>query len=765
MPAIVGKWQNSHLIPIGCVLLFLVGEVHFWKSGYFFFHDTLLVFEVFHSTYQHVLGHGWVPEWDPYFPYGAATQLRQGLCLSPISYLTMLAGKTFAVNNSLLLFKASVLVEVFVFIQGLLLLSRRLFRHVATHLVVCLIGATTLLTVYNFPLNLRLCYLLPLILLYLLRFSATAKLGYLACALVLGVLSGFGLAQYYYPFLLYAYATMCGVLLLFRSPQAPRLATATQRWLMLLPIPLVAGTLYLLATCDSNLTFLSTFRDPETLGVSLRTFLRYGGGGFPVVWELFCGIPTGNIDTTFYLTAAGALFLIFSCTIPKCRTHKAMLVLFCLILLFSWGRHTPVARMVYYLPLMEYFRHVGLTYALTKTFSLVLVGYGVDFCFSQLQDRVGRSVRSAWQRNVLGSTIVCVVTGCVVVLAFANDDIVRRHFYAPDFLDTGWLTLFFMMLASFLIVGVVLWRVFLSANATTVLLACIIVVEGLVYHSIYFSEVFDKKVEYAQHYATVGELSFELNRTTDPLDDAEKGKAWLELAHRSAIYTEINSFFEIDSCVPVTRMDYVTTGVAALVHEAFEGEYGVADLRFAYAKIPRHPFFALVGCNGPKLHQIESFTEEVLPAGAEPVLSEDVLASAVFLESPETGVGRFVRPMDSAWLSGKLTRERVLVHEFTNDSLRFETFVASEQGAWIVYADSYDPLWTATVDHKAAEVWIADKGFKAVYLPPGQHLVEWIYKKPYYYQIVLWSLMVLGGLFIGMATICSPTWPLEQRTT
>ncbi|OSM01929.1 hypothetical protein MAIT1_01995 [Magnetofaba australis IT-1] len=56
--------------------------------------------------------------------------------------------------------------------------------------------------------------------------------------------------------------------------------------------------------------------------------------------------------------------------------------------------------------------------------------------------------------------------------------------------------------------------------------------------------------------------------------------------------------------------------------------------------------------------------------------------------------------------------------------------VSDPQGAWLVYADAINPYWKARLDGRRAELWEADLGFKALFIPPGEHLATFYYDDP-----------------------------------
>jgi hypothetical protein len=56
--------------------------------------------------------------------------------------------------------------------------------------------------------------------------------------------------------------------------------------------------------------------------------------------------------------------------------------------------------------------------------------------------------------------------------------------------------------------------------------------------------------------------------------------------------------------------------------------------------------------------------------------------------------------------------------------------VSAPEGGWLVLADAPFPGWRATIDGAEAEWHAANVVNRALWVPPGNHLVEWRYRTP-----------------------------------
>ena len=73
---------------------------------------------------------------------------------------------------------------------------------------------------------------------------------------------------------------------------------------------------------------------------------------------------------------------------------------------------------------------------------------------------------------------------------------------------------------------------------------------------------------------------------------------------------------------------------------------------------------------------------------------------------------------------GPVPVERMIL-EFTLNRVKVET--RSPENAFMVFLDNYDRFWTAKIDGRPVPVYRANFTYKAIELPGGRHVVEWVY--------------------------------------
>lgn len=98
------------------------------------------------------------------------------------------------------------------------------------------------------------------------------------------------------------------------------------------------------------------------------------------------------------------------------------------------------------------------------------------------------------------------------------------------------------------------------------------------------------------------------------------------------------------------------------------------------------------------------------------------------------------------------TQEAQIVR-YSPDQILIETKTESDK--FLVLSDTYSPYWKARVDQKPAPIYRANYGLRGLYIPKGEHKVEFtFYFFPFYYGLVITciSLVFLIIMFIRHVT-------------
>ena len=78
---------------------------------------------------------------------------------------------------------------------------------------------------------------------------------------------------------------------------------------------------------------------------------------------------------------------------------------------------------------------------------------------------------------------------------------------------------------------------------------------------------------------------------------------------------------------------------------------------------------------------------------------------------------------------------------------------------FVFLSDSYYPDWKAYVDGQETEIYRADYAFRAVYLMPGQHVVDFIYEPRSFkvgYMVSLLALLSMVVMLVAHRRISRP---------
>jgi uncharacterized membrane protein YfhO len=112
------------------------------------------------------------------------------------------------------------------------------------------------------------------------------------------------------------------------------------------------------------------------------------------------------------------------------------------------------------------------------------------------------------------------------------------------------------------------------------------------------------------------------------------------------------------------------------------------------------------------------------------------LAAKVLLESTADGASLSTGGTGTAAVEASGNPDVVRVHARADD------------GGWLLLSDAWYPGWTATVDGVRVTVYRADGMFRAVWIPSGEHEVEFVYQPVSFALGFLLSALGWGGLLL-----------------
>ncbi len=708
-------WSFAGLIGTLLFLNYPVFESHFW-----FKHDTLFNFLFFYTFYNDLFLHHELLRWLPYGTYGIQADYWQIFCMSPASYFTAVLGWILRIRDVLPLFKISILIEQITLLTGTYLLAGKIFRTKTAVFFACLAMLGSTVWIYQAYWNMRVYYFLPLVFYFLILFFEREKLKYLWISGIVFFISLYGNIPYFL-------ALEVPVILIFIGIFAWKYPSCVQtfkqfraEWIWFAILLIISGTyLYGVLNFQNYISHFTAGRDPVTHGVPLSDFLTYGpkaslynylGLIFPTMGD--------ERDHTVYIGIISLIFLIYAALNAKGTpivTALSLMALF--VFMLSLADTTFFARMIYqFFPPMRFFRYLAETGGLFRFFLVLLASVGVDQFFIDHQEKTKRGLNPerAW---VICAIFVLVTIG---VLRWVNGD--GKYFKEmwPDFYTFTFILLLFTILLFLNQKG------FKTKRAALIIIS-LLAIDLFSYQNLIFAnwpgkhpEV-DPKVGYvhAEPFQATRLLQFEQH------EDPRVRDAFKLLEGRVNFYVEVYSFVQFDPCISLDPMVYEPEGVLNLTRNMLSLDIPVGSHLLTMTNFRDHPktpsFLRTIGCGLPKLRLTSNvlfandFEQEKKLTAEIPNLDTHIVLNG----APSKMVSTYPASYQTDEILGALT-----VGEFSPNRFRVEADIKVKEGAFLYYADSFHPGWSAWVDRKRADVLRANRAFKAVYVPAGKHTVE-----------------------------------------
>ncbi len=678
----------------GLTLLLLLAQAWRLPRTILPLHDTMQVFQIFHYFHSALYFENRLPEWVPYAALGMPSDFWSIVALTPASWLALGVGWLARVEDSLLLFKLSILVEQLAFLLGMHLLSRLLFRTRLAALFVCAGAVLSINGSTQIWWDFRIYSLFPLGLYFLMRFFAQGLGIHLWLAGAVFAVSLLGNLPYFGPLYLFLVSIVAAVFALKRQFPWRAQLVGSRSHLAGLAVFVLAVTAYLALVQGAmhNLDIITVGRDPASGESELSTFLNHGGrpalGDFLrmciVGWPMQ-GTWSCCPDQTLYIGLLPIFLAGWAAARVRSTAFLAILAAAAALLWLSVGG--VFARLVFVFPAMPLFRHVGLVYSFVKLLILLCAGFGLD----------------EFQRS--GRRWHLVLAVCLLV--FAADGLVGYRYLESILGGPGehplWLVLFGVRVAAYAIVCLAI-----AALASQPLRAT---GAGMVLLGVFLFDLGSFHVQ-ARHYqplppsslasslGTVEVAGFPYEGARGSAPTHERGLDGARLMgwakdQESYLNDVTAAFLRFDPCLGVYDTPVIKRDVHALL-----GLLGAS-----------HPELStIVGCGAPKL--------------------------------------RLMRPSSASTAAPGTAK----VEAFAPDEIVIRVEVPGSASARLVYADAHHPDWRASVNGTMVPIKAAYGAFKAVQVPPGPSTVRLVFR-PGILRLRSWllgaSAAALAALFLA----------------
>jgi len=752
-----GGWglANVNYLLFILIIFLILFNIPYFSSSYFPRGDSLGVAVRFQYYYNHFFIEGELPQWVAYGLYGYKSITFQLGAFTPMIWLAGALGVIFQVENAFFVFKTGMLFEQLLLLYGTYLLCKVLFKDKLTIFIVCLFSIGSFFWFKHYLFDFRMVYNLPL-----------------ACGLLIGFLkrqrpellwlAGLALVTFSV-----GYGTVFQVfaLLIVMVPMAWRYRASFSMIFARTPVNLGLFVLFffysflLLYTWAGALDGLDVFvpgRD-ENMRVGLVNFLTYGP--FPnsgVIREFFSGWMSVDRQTSYYIGILPIIAIVLALAYVRNREFISFFSALVFVVLVSMGG--SFSMLSYFIPGMEFYRHVGLVLAVAKFLALICAGFGIDLILGFLRNpEMLRERFKSWHLLAvlfvlwtlfdlsLGREFMSWVLGWEEVPAASGGAPADRVALITAMLRYA--TYFAAFVAIFIITKKFAGRKFASFSMVIIFvlvaLGDVVSFQGETYYNRHRlpAELNDKVSS-----LNADEFTHNLYRQSKP--DSKRQKDAMEIlllkSKGRATYSYYYVGGKFDPCTPVLRTDMFPTGVARLL----KARGGRPQLWPDGAFVPAYdaPLLAVLGCSKPKVRLVPRaatfFSEDEI---YDAMRKEKNLDKLVFMR----GMIGLPEGVESPALPNGKTGDAEVV-EFSANEFTIKAHVDANHPVWLVVADSYHSGWRATVNNQAAIIQKAYLAFKAVKIPPGENMVKFSFDEGLS-TFVLFRFGPLAWLLCGIA--------------
>lgn len=364
-------------------------------------------------------------------------------------YFVAAIGFIFHITNTLLLFKLSVYLMLLIYLIGVYLFANENYTNLLSKLIVCILAVCSIVWLKQFDFNLSIFYLIPFILYCFISYLNSCEMKWIYYSIILFEINFFGNVPYLMILEFYLLLIISCSLLLNRKLNGKRILpyrfARNEIWLLLFALGLFLALITLMREAKLNIINISPLRNIDDFTITLTTFLEYGrlSPGTAIFGYLTGAIPLG--DNSYYI-GLGSLLLfflgIFIVDIP---------VFFSLTLgvIFIWGISIGGYWSIFcfYLPGMNYFRHISLFFGLSGCLMILSIGFVIDKLYTI------QSVALAIKKNYYKLTLALILIFSIffdAYLHYQDDDIAIKFWTDFDF----WHSYFFMRILCYLYAGI-----------------------------------------------------------------------------------------------------------------------------------------------------------------------------------------------------------------------------------------------------------------------------------------------------------------------
>jgi hypothetical protein len=552
----------------------------------------------------------------------------------------------------------------------------------------------------------RLYYALPLILYFILESIHKKQFLYLALAvLTFGITAIYGMGLYIGFFQLF-FCTIFFISAFFISRSSfSILLPKTKKDFALLGLlffTVLIPVLYLFHT--DLLTILSPGRDASGK-VDYMTFLNYGGDAGE--FKFFSGFAHGLyelLDTPIYGGFLIPVFTLIGLIFYRNKNIIPFLISGITLFFFSLGSGTFLAPLLYFVPGLNSVRHIAYTTTILKMVIIFVAGFGFE-----------TFIKIYLEETTHKKSLLKIFRG--VLFLFLIIFFVPKNKVVTD--PRGMLVIFLTISTLIALYAAELKNSENMKKPFFYLLLLIVAVDVTSYRSDAFHKIATHVKKETWDLFQLKPIAYIPSRKINYFDNKnfsliypyfmpkvpKDSKGFIDILNskelefpqpeknRGQIYNNLEQILGFDPCISIFRSDNAISRVAKLYRQynlTNSENFSLKPLsRLLKDKDPTS-LYTSVGCESDKLKLFTSDTAETS------------------FSKPKT-IPYEVTSFDQSHLSLKVEGS------------------SKEKFSWLYYADSWHPFWKAYVNGKEEPIILAREAFKAVKIPPGNSVIDFVF--------------------------------------
>ena len=761
---------------LACFAIWLTAVLSGYTKDFLFLDtDTMVLYQHFKHLYDSFYTFKQFPLWNPHFLYGASDSYWY-FQHSPLEYAAIIIGKLFNHTNSYKIFNIVLALEQCVFSLGVALLLWRFkagWFGVFLLLPIVLLAPSYETSVWHIH---RSVYLMPLMMYFLLDLAQFGRVQGLLGALITWAASLFGNIGYEVIFIFYASLVFFIALVLINESVVGRVRTMIDmirrpdwRIIAALGLSLLVTFLYFYTLAADRLgghtDIFRAGRDPVSLKIPLDQFMY--DNSTPAhqfithLVTIFSLNPNGRGQ--LYIGMIATFFLVYLLANRPTKLAKVFLILVIFGELFTASQWFLLKYPLYWVPGAAYFHGWTPIAMLAKQGIIVLAALGTM--------KFMKDIQSAEGPLKLQQMAISFLAWILLILAF-HESMVTLSTAAVG-------TEFREVRAAYILISL---AIVLTLGWTTQRYAPalrrhprLIIAGGFALVAINFGiqlNTFDAHRNYLSGYRTyikdgkksplsakmiaenykVRPFTLPTFRTMDMYDPGNKlpggrttNSAWL-------------SATGVFPCIYRVSTISMSKAVANFFRNWNALTYGYKDEYFMlYTAEGTGPVpndldkdavaKKYLACSLPIARLSDSPVLVDSPDGADAVLSSVLRRERDFVDVIVAGKAAGAETLpDPARKPG--VESVVETALYSPNKVVFN--VRASRPSWLIFTDGYDRRWSAAVDGARTEIHLANRGFKAVRVPAGDHAVAFEFRSP----VTTGMIWALVGLLPACLILC-----------